>query len=240
MALKTYYKITILLLTFFGSTAVQGQSKEGSSYEFLNQITKATIILSERGIIRGADAVNTFKSELIESGLKERTYEKKFSIEVTTDLAYEIGEIRAQSKSFSVMLVQKKDSKTGPKFEFLVIYNKESANAEATGIDAGRTRWMELCNAHLAVELVKELYTADAFYYNRGRLLQGTEELSAEYSYMNSPTYSLKLTPKHVAFVADKIAFEIGQCSGSYPLPYILLWEKQSDGRWQVRMDSNY
>ena len=99
---------------------------------------------------------------------------------------------------------------------------------------------MELCNAHRASELVSTVYTPDAYYYNCGRILQGAEAISNEYSYMNSPQYSLKLTPKHVVFVTSNIAYEIGRCSGSYPLPYMLLWKKKSDGNWQILMDSNY
>ena len=106
-------------------------------------------------------------------------------------------------------------------------------------IDQSRMEWMELCNAHRAEELVKQKYTMDAYYYNRGRLLQGTKSITQEYSYMNRESYSLKLAPRHVLFVTPDIVFEIGQCSGSYSNPYMLLWEKQADGNWQVLMDSN-
>lgn len=106
-------------------------------------------------------------------------------------------------------------------------------------IDQSRKEWTELCNSHRADELVKRLYHSDAYYYNRGRLLQGTKSITTEYNYMNNPGYSLKLTPKHVAFVTSDIVFEIGLCSGSYNKPYMLLWEKHTDGNWRVLMDSN-
>ena len=99
---------------------------------------------------------------------------------------------------------------------------------------------MSYCNSHEVEKLVKELYVPNAYYYNRGRLLKGTKALVAEYSYMNSPNYSLQLTPKHIVSVNSEIVYEIGQCSGSYPLPYMLVWKRLENGNWQILMDSNY
>jgi ketosteroid isomerase-like protein len=120
-----------------------------------------------------------------------------------------------------------------------VIYEQKDVPDQPSELDESRTEWMRLCNAHQVDQLVSRLYASNAFYYNRGRLLQGTKAITKEYSYMSNPNYSLKLTPKHVAFVTPDIAYEIGQCSGSYPNPYMLLWEKEEDGRWVILMDSN-
>ena len=64
-----------------------------------------------------------------------------------------------------------------------------------------RKKWVKLCNKHKARNLVEELYTKDAIYYNRGRVLRGHDLISQEYSYMNNPSYSLQLNPKHIEMV---------------------------------------
>ena len=57
---------------------------------------------------------------------------------------------------------------------------------------------------------------------------------------MNNPKYSLNLTPIVLELVNERIAIEIGQCSGSYNGKYVLVWEKTKDGQWKVLFDANY
>ena len=220
-------KSLVLVLAVFFSVSAQSQN------DLLSNLRKDAIILSDDGLIKDQDEVNDFVA-----GFSDYSYKKDFSIAVNAALYYEIGEISIKKNTWSVMYLKRKDD--GSKIEFLVIYKGKKNKDQRADIDQARKEWMKLCNAHEAGKLVKQLYTSDAYYYNRGRLLQGTEAISKEYSYMNSPNYSLTLTPRHVVFVTPDIAFEIGRCSGSYPLPYMLLWQKQDDGSWQVLMDSNY
>lgn len=88
--------------------------------------------------------------------------------------------------------------------------------------------------------MAEELYTTDAIYYNRGRVLQGHDQLSSEYGYMNDPSYRVELHPEHIEIVFDDIIYEIGLCFGSYNLPYILVWKKHEEGDWKIYLDSNY
>ncbi len=74
------------------------------------------------------------------------------------------------------------------------------------------------------------------FYYNNGRLLQGWEKITAEYSYMSNPKYQLQLNPKHVLLIRPDLAYEIGKCAGSYSNHYIIRWEKQPQGGWKVSL----
>ena len=97
----------------------------------------------------------------------------------------------------------------------------------------------EMYNQHNADQLVRQKYTANAIYYNHRPVLIGTKAISKEYSYMNNPKYSLNLTPIVLELVNERIAFEIGQCSGSYNGKYVLVWEKTKDG-WKVLFDANY
>lgn len=233
-------KLYILVLTLFGAFVLNAQSQEEGIKGFFSQLKNDALILSDNGLIQGRSEIKKFVANFVASNGIKDSYEKYFSIEVSSILDYEAGEVSVDSKLFSVMFLKRKGDESGPWIEFLIIYEKEhDAKDQLSDVDRARKEWMRLCNAHRADELVKRLYASNAYYFNRGRLLQGTKSLTAEYSYMNSPDYSLKLTPKHIAFVTSDKAFEIGQCSGSYPNPYMIVWEKQADGRWVVLMDSN-
>ena len=230
----------LFVMTLLGSMLLTAQSPEDIQKDFFAHLKTDALILADEGLIKGDSNIKNFISEFEASNGKEHTYKKDFNIKVNAHLDYEIGEIQTNDKAFTVMFLKIKGSEIGAKIEFLIIYEKSNSENELSDIDKSRKDWMALCNAHQVEKLVKQLYVADAYYYNRGRLLQGTKALSSEYSYMNSPNYSLKLTPKHVIFVNSDIAFELGQCSGSYPLPYMLVWEKQDDGKWLILMDSNF
>ncbi len=232
-------KLKILVLAIIGSSFLSGQSQKGSQESFFDQLRSDAIILSEGGLIRGEEEIEEFVSDLAGSPLQTYSYEKNFHVEVSASLIYEIGLLSSDSKSFAVMFITRNDAASGPGIEFLVIYEQKDVPDQPSELNASRTEWMRLCNAHQVDQLVTRLYASNAYYYNRGRLLAGTKALAEEYSYMSDPNYSLKLTPKHIAFVTSVIAYEIGQCSGSYPNPYMLLWEKGADGRWVILMDSN-
>ena len=98
---------------------------------------------------------------------------------------------------------------------------------------------MALCNQHDAQQLVAQMYTANAMYYNHKPVVVGRKDITIEYDYMNQANYSLHLEPIIVETLTPALVFEIGQCSGSYGGKYMLIWEKQKDGSWQVLMDSN-
>ena len=203
-------------------------------FEFLR---KDALILAEGEVIKEPKKVDQFVSDFSSKNGSNYTFDRKFSIDVNANLSYEIGELKADESSFSVMYLK---NMPNAKIELLVIYESQETESPISDIDQRRAEWMELCNAKKVGELVKNLYTSDAYYYNRGRLLSGTKAISSEYGYMNSPSYTLKLSPKHIEVISSDIVFEIGRCSGSYPLPYMLLWQKQNDGTWQILMDSNY
>jgi hypothetical protein len=228
----------LLALSWMGSLGAQ-QSNELSE-DLFKHLGRNAYILSEGKLISGEQSIQSFVNDFSAVNGKDLRYKRLFSQTVNKQLDYKIGEIQTLTGTFSAMSVVNKSTSSQPEVAFLVLYKKGNPVDQSAEIDLMRTQWMELCNAHKADQLVSQVYTAGAYYYNRGRLIQGTEAISQEYGYMNDPAYSLKLTPKHVVFVAEHIAYEIGQCSGSYPLPYMLLWEKQKNGTWQVLMDSNY
>ena len=112
-------------------------------------------------------------------------------------------------------------------------------NSWPPAIDQQRIKWMELCNSHKVEKLITQLYTANTLYFNKGSLISGHNKLIEEYQYMARPQYNLKLSPLNTFRVSDTIAFEIGQCSGSYPNKYVLVWQKEASGDWKILLDSN-
>ncbi|MEN0051242.1 MAG: hypothetical protein AAF806_29525 [Bacteroidota bacterium] len=160
-----------------------------------------------------------------------------FHTTTVNDIEYELGEWVSENKSFYRFL-RIKDAKGLRALEF---YTGGDLNHELDygEIDTARAKWMELCNQHDAAELVEQLYTDNAIYYNHKPVLIGTESIAVEYSYMNNPDYSLKLVPLTVEPANKNIVFEIGQCSGSYNGKYVLIWKKVADGVWKILLDSN-
>jgi len=233
-------KKLLFIIAILGTASLAAQTPQDIQKDLFSHLKTDALILSDSGLLRGELGIEKFVSDFKAANSTDHTYTKDFGVEVNVILEYEIGKIETSNGSYPVMFLKNTKADAAPKIEFLVIYEESDVNDEASAIDSSRNKWMELCNAHDAGKLVEQVYVPDAYYYNRGRLLEGTKALSAEYGYMNSPSYSLKLTPKHITFVTSEIAYEIGQCSGSYPLPYMLVWEKQDNGKWLILMDSNY
>ncbi|MEM7186132.1 MAG: hypothetical protein AAF466_05690 [Bacteroidota bacterium] len=163
-------------------------------------------------------------------------------VSVHQNLEYEIGSFQtSKDASFSTMSIWVNENNSEKRILEAVYKNAASdGEVDLSDISKARSLWMELCNSHKANELVKQLYTYDAIYYNRGRILRGYDQLSKEYGYMNNPSYSLELHPLLVQPVNESTVFEMGKCSGSYNLPYLLIWKKQDDGSWKIYMDSNF
>lgn len=228
-------KKLICTLVILSSLLVNAQTSGEIQSDFFKHLKSDAIILTDSGLIRDSLKVKKYAAKF-----KGSTYKNDFSIHVRSTLDFEIGELKIKSDIYTVMFLKTKDVNANATVEFLTIYKKSKSGSDYSEIDTAREKWMKLCNSHQASKLVEQLYESNAYYYNKGRVLQGSEALAAEYSYMNSSSYSLTLTPKHIVSVTPDIVYEIGQCSGSYPLPYMLLWKKQKDGTWKILMDSNY
>ena len=152
--------------------------------------------------------------------------------------AYEIGSFQVKKKTYYHLIVW--NAKGEEKLrELEVVAVSKKTDDLSNEIEAARNLWMELCNAHDAQKLVETLYTSNAVYYNHKPVVVGTEAISKEYSYMNNEKYGLRLAPVQLQMVSPTLAFEIGQCSGSYGGKYVIVWQKQKSGNWQVLLDSN-
>lgn len=152
---------------------------------------------------------------------------------------YEIGTFNASDgNSYThLTILNYRDDTIVRELEFIA--QTDNSDIDLADIAERRAEWMEYCNAHDAEGLVENLYTENSIYYNHRPLIIGQEALTAEYQYMNNPRYSLRLIPLHVEVVNENLVFEIGQCERSYNGKYMIAWQKNKDGIWQVLMDSN-
>lgn len=160
-------------------------------------------------------------------------------VKATPLVVYEINEISTtgQQPHRSIVIWQWDDDRLQRQLEFRA--PATDTPLDSAGIRAARDRWITLCNQHDAHALVSALYVPEAIYYNHKPLIRGIEAISEEYSYMDLPRYALSLTPLHLVPVNDTLAFEIGQCGGTYEGKYLFVWRKMPDGEWKIWLDSN-
>jgi len=154
-------------------------------------------------------------------------------------LEYEIGSFSDQeNKKYKHLIIWKTEEST-PKRVFEFVSEIETNGNDLAPIDARRKLWIELCNSNNSEKLVNELYSTNTLYYNHKPLVRGRESLIKEYDYMNNESYELTLTPIVSEMITNNLAYEIGQCSGSYYGKYIIIWKRNQDDKWEVFIDSN-
>ena len=160
-------------------------------------------------------------------------------IEITPELDYEIGFfVNSKNIKFKHLIIWKKVQGVFLR-EIEMISKSENETTDITGIQAARNLWMDYCNHHRVKDLVTNTYFENAVYYNNGRITLGTKNIEKEYRYMTNPSYQLTLTPIVLETVNKSLAFEIGQCSGSYKGKYVLIWGKRNGASWKAIFDSN-
>lgn len=156
------------------------------------------------------------------------------------DINYELIEYMTEDKKVYVQLVIWKlhNGKKIREFEF-TSRRSEVLVVEEERISKRRNLWMQLCNDHNPKNLVNDLYSSHSFYFNHKPLIKGQDNLIKEYGYMKNENYNLTLEPLKLEFVNTNLVYEIGQCDGSYRGKYILIWNKEADGKWKIFIDSN-
>lgn len=250
MIFKTFTFRTALVLVFITLFIVcrgfaQSQN-DGINNNLLDdaisQYHSSVVGISKTDLIKGQEAMKAYLLNLYGNQNKLLNYKSHFTIPVYELLEYEIGLSQTENDNqFAHLIIWSKENGSKQRIAE-VIFEKsiEKDNDIPNELAKAREKWMKLCNSNKSGKLVKELYTENAIYFNRGRILRGHSQLANEYSYMDNPTYKLQLKPEHIEMVSEDIIFEIGMCSGSYPLPYVLVWNKQPDGVWKIYFDSNY
>jgi ketosteroid isomerase-like protein len=203
--------------------------------------TEQCVLFPENGkAITGKADIAQFYSQKYPNVSKVKTVQVKKRFIETPTLIYEVGTLITDKQEIYPYMVSWNGSKGTWQRELEAMAKKTTSHNDSMQINAAREKWMQLCNAHDHKKLVENLYLKDAYYYNRGRVLEGWESLFTEYKYMSQPSYHLSLKPISVMMVQPDLAYEVGKCSGSYGGHYMLVWEKQRDGEWKVCLDSNY
>lgn len=126
--------------------------------------------------------------------------------------------------------------------ELEMLSRKTSDNAVQNAINIKRELFSEIINEeHDVKELVETMYDREAYYYNRGNLIQGHEAIINTYFFMAKSDFNIILHSDLITQVNSDIAYEIGTWfSGGGQGKYILVWKKQVDMNWKILLDSNY
>lgn len=186
-------------------------------------------------VFKIADAIENYYSKK-EVGIK--TIKTLYKTKANYLYDYEIGTFTLENgDAYKHVVIWNKAKYQKREFEF--ISKAEEAIPLDSQIEIQRQQWIELCNAHNSEALVNALYTPNTVYYNHKPVVIGLTDLAREYSYMNNQKYALNLTPLHLEMVTSNLAYEIGQCNGSYNGKYIIIWQKDTEGKWKVLVDSN-
>ncbi len=154
-------------------------------------------------------------------------------------LFYELGAFTDanQQKYQHLIIWQMKGAARVSVFEFVAPQLEAVEDYEA--LDKRRALWMELCNRHEVQQLIDNLYEEETLYFNHRPLLKGRAALVKAYQYMKAENYQLSLLPSVVRQVSPDFIFEIGQCAGTYQGKYILIWQRNEQGQWNIFIDSN-
>jgi ketosteroid isomerase-like protein len=203
-------------------------------------LDRALLFAEKSAPIQGNTLIAGYFTQMQKSVSKFKSIHPYKRFTETENLIYESGYLTTDNQeTFSYLTVW--NNKNGAwKRELEAIARKTANDNSSELVNAAREKWMQLCNAHAPAQLIEQVYASDAYYYNRGRLLKGWEQITGEYKYMNDPAYQLTLTPKAIQLVQPDMVYEIGKCSGSYGGHYVIRWQKQEAGDWRVTLDTNY
>lgn len=197
------------------------------------------VYMDEKGL--SLQGTGLIQNHLSTQGLDLVTLKTIYATPATADsvIEYKISNALNKLNEPFIILAIMNNAQSNPKAELVFLSKSSPTQTPLDELTNRRNEWMKYCNAHQAALLVKELYTPDALYFNHKPVIKGTAEITKEYGYMNSSNYHLELTPLHIEAVSDSLIYEIGQGSGSYGGKYILVWKKNTEGKWMVYMDSN-
>ncbi len=163
---------------------------------------------------------------------------KRIAANATKTYDYEIGAFTTENEVlFKHLIIWNNQYPQKRAFEF--ISESKKAIPIANTINKQREKWIALCNLHNATKLVTELYHVNALYFNHKPVIVGLDSIAKDYQYMNDKNYRLRLEPIKLEMVAENLAYEIGQCIGTYNGKYLLVWKKDDKGDWKILVDSN-
>lgn len=134
--------------------------------------------------------------------------------------------------------------------EIDVILTTESKTTQISSesdllLDQERKKWVKLANQHNPEAHIKVSYTEEATYFGNGQKSEGRQEITDRYSYMENPNYQVDLEKERLWRISESNVLEIGRYftgserRGNGGL-YVILWEEQESGQWQIELDFNF
>lgn len=142
-----------------------------------------------------------------------------------------------------------RDFGSGWKKEVDVIFKEDQSQGISLGLEEilneERRSWEEKANAHDPLAHTNYSYADNSVYFSGGRRNNGPKEIAQRYSYMENPTYSVYLEDIFLKRTSKDRVIEIGRYSiGSRDSKgkgmYLIVWEEQQNGRWQIALDFNF
>lgn len=103
-----------------------------------------------------------------------------------------------------------------------------------------RRNWEKYSNDHDPAGLINNVYTTDSYYLNGGRIDFGRTAIIERYAYMKRENWNIRLEAKGIIPVDQNVAYEIGKYYSTGEGQYLLIWEKQRKGEWQIKLDFNF
>jgi len=216
------------------------QEKINSGAQKFNQLytENAVKVALDGTLLEGRNQISKYYQTKQYQISKIETVKTNIAVSDST-VIYEIGHFRKSDKAYSHLILWRKDGKRLLRELELFAPRRKQVENQKSQIDQKRTEWMAVCNTHNTEKLVTEFYSNSALYYNHRPMIIGQKAIIEEYSYMSNPNYRLKLNPITFEMVNESLAFEIGQGSGSYNGNYVLIWQKDENGEWNIFFDSN-
>ncbi|MTI88965.1 MAG: nuclear transport factor 2 family protein [Balneolaceae bacterium] len=123
--------------------------------------------------------------------------------------------------------------------------DKEVSSTQDSLLKIERRRWVRLANQHKPEAHMDTSYTPDAVYQGSGKTSAGRDEIARRYAYMGNPNYQVDLEKQQLWYVSEDKVLETGRYytgaerKGTGGI-YVIIWEWQDEGNWQIAFDFNF
>jgi len=150
-----------------------------------------------------------------------------------------ISTINGNSDSYALLTaIRKEKGQLLKEFEYLIKIST-GLTTPSEDITAMRDLWQKHSNDNRPDLVVKEVYASDAYYLNRGNLLNDPNSIIKEYGYMLQPSWTIELVEAGSLRVSEDCSIEVGTYAEGRG-QYLLIWRKTTDGNWKISLDFNF
>ena len=198
-------------------------------------------IFIENKMIEGAEKTGKVLKELKHVVGKLSQYNSTGVHKLNERNIFEMGHYLSADGSTSLASVIAWNNESGSwkkELEILYVENKVD-NFDTDGIDRAREKWVELSNANKPGDLVTQVYTENAVYFNGGKVTQGRPAITTRYDYMSNPKWTISLRSLQQIPVKNNLVLEVGEYRSSGRGYYVLIWIKKGD-EWMTNFDFNF